>query len=59
MKRTLYMMLITLMTTSIQSIGQNILMKIPSVTAAAGEEVRTLEFQISAASSWTKGGGQA
>lgn len=59
MKRTLYMMLITLMITSIQSksIGQNILMKIPSITAAAGEDVRTLEFQVNAASSWTKGGG--
>ena len=57
MKKPLLMMLITLMITSSQSKAQNILMKIPSVTAAAGEEVRTLDFQINAASSWTKGGG--
>ncbi len=57
MKKTLFLLLIILMITSSQSIGQNILMKIPSITAAAGEEVRTLDFQINAASSWTKGGG--
>ena len=57
MKKTLFLLLITLMITSGKSIGQNILMKISSVTAAAGEEVRTLDFQINAASSWTKGGG--
>lgn len=57
MKKILFLLLITLMISSTQSKGQNILMKIPSVTAAAGEEVRTLEFQINAASSWTKGGG--
>ena len=57
MKKILFLLLITLMISSTQSKGQNILMKIPSITAAAGEEVRTLDFQINAASSWTKGGG--
>ncbi|MCW3107588.1 MAG: hypothetical protein JWQ09_2094 [Segetibacter sp.] len=57
MKRKLWLILITLLSTFSYSIGQKILMKIASVTAAGGEEVRALEFQINAASSWTAGGG--
>ena len=57
MRRKISVVLITLMIVSGQGIAQKILMKIGSVTAAGGEEVRALEFQINASTNWTSGGG--
>ena len=52
----LYFLLIVFTVLTASASAQKILMKIAAVTAAAGEEVRALEFQINANSSWTGGG---
>jgi type VI secretion system secreted protein Hcp len=57
MKRNLIPAILILLISAFNTNAQKIMMKIPSVTDKAGEEVRTLEFNIEATSSWTKGGG--
>ena len=57
MKKNLIPALLILLISAFQTNAQKIMMKIPSLTDKAGEEVRTLDFEIEATSSWTKGGG--
>jgi type VI protein secretion system component Hcp len=59
MNRKFFLLLISLLTLCGFSFGQKIIMKIPSVTKPGGEEVRVLEFQINAETSFLKGTGAA
>ena len=57
MRKKSCIILIISMVVSSYGMAQKILMKIGSFTATGGEEVRALEFQINAATSYTQGGG--
>jgi type VI protein secretion system component Hcp len=57
MNQKFYLLLISLLTLCGLSFGQKIVMKIPSITKAGGEDVRMLEFQINTETSYLKGTG--
>lgn len=57
--KKLYLLLILFIAISERGVAQKILMKITSVTAPAGEEVKALEFQINATTNFTSGSGAA
>ena len=56
MRRKFCLLFIILVFVSWQSFGQKIVMRIPGVTDK-NEEIKTLSLDITAATSWTKGGG--
>ncbi len=57
MKKPLVILTALLVLICSHSIAQKIIMKIDGITAVAGEEVRAVEFKITAATSWSLGGG--
>ena len=57
MKKKFAVLLCFSLMTGGNNIAQKILLKIGSVTAAGGEEVRAVDFKIDAATSWSLGGG--
>ena len=57
MKRSLLPAFLIILISAFNSDAQKIVMKIPTLTDKAGEEVRSLDFDLEAISSWTKGGG--
>ena len=57
MKRYILLMALFSLSATGTIFSQKIIMKIPTITDKAGEEVRSLDYGIEAQSSWTKGGG--
>ena len=57
MKRNFLSAFLILLISVFQADAQKIVMKIPSLTDKAGEEVRSLDWNLEAESSGTKGGG--
>ena len=58
MKKLIGLLIVALLTSS-QLNAQKILLKIASVTAAAGEDVKAVDFKIELAATWLGGGGGA
>ena len=57
MKKQFILLALVLILGPLTGVGQKILMKIGSITASGGEEVRAAEFKTDAPTSWSSGGG--
>jgi len=57
MKKLIGLLIVTVLLTNCQLNAQKILLKIASITAVAGEDVKAVEFKIDATATWIGGGG--